>query len=572
MTDQTTSIPRKLGPYMVERELGSGAMGTVFQAVHTGLERAVALKVLRPDMVQDPDSVRRFLREARSIARMDHPNIVAVYDAGEIDGVSYIAMKLLEGESLQSILASTGPLPMNRVIKIARQLASALDYAHARDVVHLDVKPANVMIARDDRVTLTDFGIAQALNPGATRSATIAGTPLYMSPEQIQGQEVDCRSDIYSLGLVIYEMCVGRPPFQGQFVTVMYAHLHTPVPDIKATIPDMPDAFVAVINRALAKDPAARFQTAGELQRALERAAPRGALDADHTVTLHREPPAPATVPVPVHDFRPSPDTAAAPDGRGTVAQPPAARAAERPASSRRLPLLAAGAVALVAVAAVAFLLFTRLSSTGSSTGSIEVASVPSGASVLVDGKASGKSPLSLASIPAGDHTVSVAMPTYDARSVPVRVDGNKTATVSVALHSWPYSRLLQVSSAVLTSSVSAQPGTNRLVLGDPITTIPRSQVNGKLIYAISQLGLRSSLPAPRTLHVSPSYVLYDPLGLTVKTFALTPFTVDSVKPKIVGARMQLRVAPGKQAPAGRWKIELRVNGEVLRTLLFSTR
>lgn len=274
MTGQHTLIPRHLGPYTVGRALGSGTMGAVVQAVQTQLERAVALKVLHAGLVQDPDSVRRFLREARSIARMDHPNIVSVYDAGEIDGIYYIAMKLIEGESLKAILARTGPLTLDLTINIAIQIAGALDYAHTRGVVHLDVKPANVMVAGTGHVSLTDFGIAQALSPGATQPVTILGTPLYMSPEQIQGQEVDCRSDIYSLGLVIYEMTAGHPPFRGTCTGVMHAHVHTPVPDLQALVPSLPDDFVAVIKRALAKDPAERFQTARDLQRALERCAP----------------------------------------------------------------------------------------------------------------------------------------------------------------------------------------------------------------------------------------------------------------------------------------------------------
>jgi len=571
MVDETTLIPRNLGPYRIERELGSGAMGTVFQAIHTGLDRAVALKVLRPDMVQDPDSVRRFLREARSIARMDHPSIVSVYDAGEIGGVSYIAMKLLEGESLQSLLSRTGPLPLSRVIHIAGQLASALDYAHARDVVHLDVKPANVMVARQDRVTLTDFGIAQALNPGATRSATIAGTPLYMSPEQIQGQEVDCRADIYSLGLVIYEMCVGRPPFHGQFVTVMYAHLHTPVPDIKATIPDMPDQFVAVINRALAKDPAQRYQTAGELLRALERAVPKGDADASHTVSLQREPlPAPSAVPV--HDYR-STNVAAMPsDATGTEDGARAAQPAETAGGSRRTPLVAAGVAAVLVVVAAAALVLSQVMGTGAATGSIAIASVPSGASVSIDGKPSGLAPLTVNKMSQGTHSISLGLPTYNPRSVSVHVTGNKTTAIHVGLQSWPYKRLVRVTSAFLTSSVTVQPQTNNLIVGYPITTVPRSRFNGTVIYAISEVKLAPGLVDRRSVSVSPSYALYDPLGINLATFHLRSFTLNRGNPKaLVTAKLHLRQTSKRQAPAGVWKIELLVNGELLKTLSFTT-
>src|SRR5437588_416973 len=211
MTEQSAAIPRYLGPYRIERQIGSGQMGTVYAAIHTRLDRPVALKVLHPATLEMPHCAGQLVREARSIARLEHPNIVAIYDAGEIDGISYIAMKLLDGENLQTILdgppSAPGSIPLGRVIRITAQLAQALDYAHTREVVHLDVKPANVMVARGDHVTLTDFGIARSPLAGATQATMVTGTPRYMSPEQCLGQPVDCRSDIYSLGLLMYHMC-----------------------------------------------------------------------------------------------------------------------------------------------------------------------------------------------------------------------------------------------------------------------------------------------------------------------------------------------------------------------------
>ncbi|MBV9279435.1 MAG: serine/threonine protein kinase [Chloroflexi bacterium] len=278
MTNDTAFIPRQFGPYRVERELASGSMGTLYRATHTGLDRPVALKLLRPGTMRDPESLHRFRTEARSVASLEHANIVPVYDAGEIDGVPYIAMKLLEGESLYALLARTGALPADRALHIAAQLARALDYAHGRGVVHLDVTPMNVMVTSGDRVVLSDFGVAQGLRPGAAPSAAIIGTPLYMAPERIQGQDVDGRSDVYSLGIIIYEMCAGRPPFEGDCASITEAHVHQSAPDVRAIRPEIPDTLATAIDRALAKDPSGRFQTAGELLRALERAALRPVL------------------------------------------------------------------------------------------------------------------------------------------------------------------------------------------------------------------------------------------------------------------------------------------------------
>ena len=186
--DEATFVPRSLGPYTIERELGAGAMGTVFRAIHIGLDRPVALKVLRPDALQDPDAVRRFLREGKNIARLEHPHIVAVYDAGEIAGIYYLAMKLLEGETLQSLLAHSGPLTTDRVVRLASQLAAALHYAHGRGVIHRDVKPANVIVAENDVTpSIANFSIFEngyLLVPDR-RSSRSYSTAVWANPAQL---------------------------------------------------------------------------------------------------------------------------------------------------------------------------------------------------------------------------------------------------------------------------------------------------------------------------------------------------------------------------------------------------
>lgn len=569
IADQTVFIPRTVGPYRVENELGAGAMGTVFRALHTGLDREVALKVLRPDMLQDPDSVRRFLREARSVARLDHPHIVSVYDGGEIDSIYYIAMKLIEGGTLQAMLAKNGPLPPNRVIRLGSQLASALDYAHTRDVIHLDVKPANVMVASKDFATLTDFSIAQALNPGATRSATITGTPLYMSPEQIQGKDIDSRSDIYSLGLLLYEMLVGCPPFQGPFVTVMYAHLHTPVPDIREQAPATPEALAAVVDRALKKDRMQRYQTAGEMLRALERCVDKSTVSVDRTAVLDGEGAA-LDVTLPPADNAGAADrsTARAAATGAATATPalPAEEVAKR-RSWQKPGLLAGGVLAIVLLALAGFLLRPQAATTGTLT----ITSSPPGASVAVDGVARGHAPLTVSKISDGAHRVQVSAPTYMAQQIPVTVSGGKSTSVRVALPSVPLKQLVSAS-GVLTSSFSRDQKTGNFLVGTRLTQISAAQARTNLTYSVVELKLASDVVGKRTVRVVPRYELYDPDGILVTSFNphFPALTLDRQAPtRSFSAGFYLNPRTGTSAPPGNYSLRLLVNDQPLLTMSF---
>lgn len=553
MADQTVFLPRAIGPYRIERELGAGAMGTVFQALHTGLDRTVALKVLRPDMVQDPDAIRRFLREARSIARLEHPNVVAVYDAGEVDGLYYIAMKLLEGETLLSLLARTGPLPTDRIVGIGAQIASALDYAHARDVVHLDVKPANVIVGASDRTVLTDFGIAQALHPGATRTGTIAGTPLYMSPEQIEGHQVDSRADLYSLGLVLYEMCVGHPPFQGQFITVMYAHLHTPVPDLRETVPDIPPELAKVIHRALAKNASERYQTAGDMVRALRGMIPGGRDAAGDTLLVGKEtPPGRATLSVAPHETTPP---------RIKIV-PPEVRRRRRAYAFTAM----GGVVAGIALAAA---LFLHRGSTVT-TGAVQISSIPSGASVSLDGVPRGRTPLTLQKIENGHHTLALSYRTYNVTRVPVDVRSGKTVSVDPVLASLPPENLLETTFGTLTTSLSWDGKTYHV--GAPLVSISSAQFKVTTIAAIAELRLRRAARGVRDVKVSPQWRLYYPNGSQV------PTTRQPGKPvtfKRNGAITAVITSFSLKAstitpPAGTWQVKLIAAGHTLQTLKFT--
>lgn len=210
-------IGRTLGNYQILEEIGRGGMAIVYKAVQPSLQRHVAIKVLPPQFTFDTIFVQRFQREAVAAGRLKHPNIVTIYDVGEQGGIYYIVMEYLEGVILAELIRQQGPLPLQRVAHIAQQVASALDYAHGQGFIHRDIKPGNVIVGPGDHATLTDFGIVKAAEGTTlTRTGMMIGTPQYMSPEQIQGREIDYRADIYSLGIVCYEMLTGRVPFGGR--------------------------------------------------------------------------------------------------------------------------------------------------------------------------------------------------------------------------------------------------------------------------------------------------------------------------------------------------------------------
>ena len=222
-------IGKTLGQYQIIEVAGKGGMAVVYKAFQPSLNRYVALKVLPDYLAQDEQFVMRFEQEARAAAALRHPNIMVIYDVGQEGGTHYIAAEYLEGATLsQAIAVQRGPLPLPRIVNIINQLASALDFAHQRGLVHRDIKPSNAFIGADDHVTLMDFGIAKALQGGAqmTRTGTMVGTPEYMSPEQAEGRQIDQRSDIYSLGVMLYQLLTGRVPFQAETPTaVLLAHV-----------------------------------------------------------------------------------------------------------------------------------------------------------------------------------------------------------------------------------------------------------------------------------------------------------------------------------------------------------
>jgi beta-lactam-binding protein with PASTA domain/predicted Ser/Thr protein kinase len=262
------------GRYRLEASIGTGGMAQVFRGVDGTLDRTVAIKILAPRFASDPSFVDRFRREAQAAARLNHPNIVNVYDTGVDGDTNYIVMEYVEGRTLAEYLGTGGTLAPAKAAEIAEKVAEALAAAHAQGVIHRDIKPANIMVTRDGRVKVMDFGIARLVAGPDTveQTAAVLGTAAYLSPEQAQGQTVDARSDLYSLGVVLYEMLTGKPPFTGDSaMAVAYKHVQESPVTPSALNHDVPPPLDAVVMRALAKNPANRYQSAGEFRDDLRR-------------------------------------------------------------------------------------------------------------------------------------------------------------------------------------------------------------------------------------------------------------------------------------------------------------
>ncbi len=265
-------IGRQLGRYLIEQEIGRGGMARVYRATDASLQRQVALKILAPQLSVDPEFARRFEREAVTAANLRHNAIVTIYDVGEEDHLRYIAMEYIQGRTLHAILEQYGALGLAYAVPLLDPIAEALDYAHSQGAVHRDVKPHNIMVDIDGRVLLADFGIVQAQEPEGerlTRTGIFMGTPEYMSPEQAEARRVDGRSDLYSLGIVAYELITGRVPFTGATPQLIVAHAQVPPPAPSSLAGHVPAELDRVLIKALAKHPRSRFGSATAMVSAL---------------------------------------------------------------------------------------------------------------------------------------------------------------------------------------------------------------------------------------------------------------------------------------------------------------
>ncbi len=278
MTDEKPTQPqqpdslagKQIGQFTVIEEIGRGGMATVYRATQASINRDVALKVLPKAFLHDSGFYERFTREVDVIAHLEHPHIVPIYDFGTFDGTPYIAMRLLMGGSLRQFIRSGGTINLHELIVPARQIGSALDYAHQQGIVHRDLKPGNILLDTNNNAYLSDFGIARVLNSDLTGSAII-GTPAYMSPEQAQGNPLDARADVYSMGVVLFELITGREPFEAETpIAMILKHLNERVPFISEFRTDLPHELDRVIAKATQKNPDERYSSAGAMAQAFE--------------------------------------------------------------------------------------------------------------------------------------------------------------------------------------------------------------------------------------------------------------------------------------------------------------
>ena len=267
-----SDVPKQLGKYQIRRAIGKGAMGIVYEGFDPIIDRIVAIKTIKKDELDAEEAEehsRRFLIEAKAAGRLNHKNIVGIYDYGEEKGLSFIVMEFVQGKELKSFFAAKHPFSMSQIVRLMGELLDALGYSHSRGVIHRDVKPDNIFVTDDGSVKLGDFGIARIDSTSKTHAGTVLGTPSYMAPEQIRGETADARSDLYAAGVILYQFLVGERPFSGGMVAVMQKVLMEAPKPPSSHNPSIPEAIDTVVLKALAKGPADRFTSAAEFSREL---------------------------------------------------------------------------------------------------------------------------------------------------------------------------------------------------------------------------------------------------------------------------------------------------------------
>jgi serine/threonine-protein kinase len=478
------------GRYELLRRIGKGGMGVVYEADHTGLGKRVAVKLLLDKYTDDPEVVARFQREARTASAIGDEHIVEVTDAGQHeDGRSYIVMELLEGGSLAEVLDACGPMPAARAVHIVRQVLRGLGAAHAKGIVHRDMKPENVfLVSKGDRVDfvkIMDFGISKFMmstesKVRLTATGAVIGTPVYMAPEQAMALgEVDARVDLYAVGVMLYELLAGHPPFQApSYIALVTQHLNLPPPPLGAERPDLPRSLVGAVHHALEKDPAHRFQTAADMAQAIP--APDALAYGDQMSTLGSSGEylgasrggAPMAMGRAVPGAYSTPGTSV-PTGSQPFALPPDRSSGIAAPARSRWPIAIGGLAVLIAAVILVIGLGggrraaapaagpdpggpggpggsggSELATAGSAGsgegsaepivdtehGSLEIVSQPAGAIVFIDGVERGKTPLVVAEVTAGIHSIRLAKDGHTEMTINKSVRGGRDETVSATL------------------------------------------------------------------------------------------------------------------------------------------
>jgi serine/threonine protein kinase len=488
MTQTTTT----LGKYTLLEPLGQGGMAQVYRARQPVIERDVAIKVLHPHLAAQGDFVARFQREARGLGALRHPHIVSVIDFDTVGDQHYLVMDFIPGPTLATVLARQGPLPVAQALSIAEQVASALAYAHRQGAIHRDVKPGNILFLDETHThaVLTDFGIAHLLGaPALTMSGAVAGTPAYMSPEAAESGEVDARSDLYSLGVVLYEMVTGETPYKGDTpVRMMMQQVSAPLPALRTTHPELPEMVVQLIERALAKAPHDRFPDAEAMRQAILQAqlalsggqTPQTQLIPKPTMVAesaqHESPPAQASEPLSTPAL--------------TLVEPAQANA-ERP-SLRRVWAELAATLAVVAIVAAGWLLFFQPTTAAqdippseAGLGTVQIRPTPGGQQVTLTITA-------LPEPPTGQHYHGWLQAQggilYDLGALAVD-QGSAQQTVAGA-----HDFLGTGESALVTLEESTQPAT------PSVQVVLHGDVDGETATALQTLWIASELPLGKPL------------------------------------------------------------------------
>jgi len=421
--------PQKLGKYVVVGEVGQGGMATVYKARDEVLGKTVAIKVLRPELIDGEQYLDRFKREAQIVASLEHPNIVSVFDYGCQDGLYYFVMTYVEGVSVYDLVCRNGRLPVGDGLRVCLDILSALGYAHERDVIHRDLKPENFMISRDGITFLADFGIARPIyGSKLTRISQRVGTPIYMSPEQVKGGVLDARSDIYAVGIALFEMLTGKLPFEGKDdIEIGRMHVTVAPPRPSRLNPELGDALEMVILKSLEKEPRRRYQTAKDMSQALVAAARACGL----VVPEHAEPDTMASRLKPIR--LPDTDVVAEPPSQAQTVDEFLVSLEGQQSERMTRTHMAFGAAVLVVVAVVLFGFYTRFVSL------VTLTTIPPGAEVE-EGPIlwRGCTPFVMQRMLVGERKLSVIKRGYRRTDVTIDVRAGRLTNVNVVLQPEP--------------------------------------------------------------------------------------------------------------------------------------